>query len=49
VRTIATQEDDQKDDNMRVVIFLVEKSCEDNNKVRRRVGKGWHMHCCLPS
>jgi hypothetical protein len=31
----ATKQEDQENDNMCIIVFLVEKSCEGNNKARR--------------
>ncbi len=36
MKTPAKQEDHQEDNDARVVIFLIEKTCEDTNKARRR-------------
>jgi hypothetical protein len=33
------KQEDQEDNDMRIVVFLVEKNCEDNMSTRRKVGR----------
>ncbi len=32
---VAIKQEDEEDDDKHVIVFLVERSCEGNNKVRR--------------
>jgi hypothetical protein len=34
-----TKQEDQEDDDMRIIVFLIERNCEDKMSTRRKAGR----------